>query len=108
MDIGELFSELKSAGTLTPHLRDEIVRLLGERGRKALLAIDDGRVKKYLDFYVVVGKSDEYVVDDEFCTCNDFIFRGGMCWHILAQQIAALTGNYESYDLWYQDIWKEG
>lgn len=107
MDVEELFSALKSGGRLTPRLREEVVRLFGDRGRKAIAAIDDGQVKKYLDFYVVVGKSDEYIVDEDFCTCNDFIFRGGSCWHILACRIAALTGNFETYDLWYQETWAE-
>jgi len=105
MDVEEFFSELRSAGSLTPRLVEEAIRLFGDRGGKALSAIGEGRVKKYLDFYVVVGRSDEYIVDEDFCTCNDFIFRGGRCWHILAVQIAALTGRYESYDLWYQEIW---
>ena len=108
MDIEEFFSVLESGGRLNSRLREEVIRLFGDRGRKAIAAIDEGRVKKYLDFYVVVGKSDEYIVDEDFCTCNDFIFRGGRCWHILAARIAALTGNYESYDLWYQEIWAEG
>lgn len=107
MEIEDLFSELRLGGSLTPGLRDEVIRIFGERGRKALSAIDEGRVKRYRDFFVVVGKSDEYIVDEDFCTCNDFIFRGGRCWHILAGQIAALTGRYESYDLWYQDVWAD-
>jgi len=53
-----------------------------------------------------VGHSDEYIVEDDFCTCSDFLFRGRECWHILAVRIAERTGVYESYDLWYQDVWK--
>ena len=32
-------------------IRDCILQKYGERGRKALRAIDEGRVKKYRDFY---------------------------------------------------------
>ncbi len=91
---------------LTPELRACIVRLYGERGKKALAALDQRRVKRYRDFFVVVGRSDEYVVEGDFCTCSDFLFRGRVCWHMLAVRIAERTGLYEAYDLWYQDIWK--
>ena len=46
----------------------------------------------YLDFYVVEGGSGEYIVEEVFRTCSDFIFRGGSCWHILAVKIARCTG----------------
>jgi predicted nucleic acid-binding Zn finger protein len=105
MDIDELLSCLGVERRLTPGLRDEITRNFGDRGRKALAAIDEQRVKKYRDFFVVVGTSDEYVVEDDFCSCRDFIFRKGRCWHVLAVTIASITGCYEEIDLWYQDSW---
>ena len=89
MDIDDLVSSLKSEQTLSSPIREEIVRLFGDRGKKALKAIDESRIKKYRDFFVVVGTSDEYIVDDEFCTCPDFSYRGGHCWHVLAVRIAS-------------------
>jgi predicted nucleic acid-binding Zn finger protein len=108
MDINELFTRLLDERQLTPDLRREITCIFGDRGRKALKAIDEHRIKKYRDFFVVVGTSDEYVVEDEFCTCRDNLFRGGSCWHVLAVRISSLTGDYENYDLWYQDGWNVG
>lgn len=105
MDVEELISCLRSEQTLSLPLREEIIRIFGSRGKKALKAIDESRIKKYRDFFVVVGTSDEYIVEDEFCTCPDFSFRGGRCWHVLAVRIASLTGDYEEIDLWYQDGW---
>jgi len=90
---------------ITPSLRETVLARWGERGRKALDAVDKGQVKKYLDFFVVVGRTDEYVVEDDFCTCGDFTFRGRTCWHILAVRIARKTGRFEEYQLWYQDTW---
>lgn len=107
MDVEELISCLRSEQTLSPPLREEIIRIFGNRGKKALKAIDESRIKKYRDFFVVVGTSDEYIVEDEFCTCPDFSFRGGRCWHVLAVRIASLTGDYEEIDLWYQDGWSD-
>jgi predicted nucleic acid-binding Zn finger protein len=92
-------------GTITESLRHSVLEKWGDRGRKALLAVEEWRVKRYRDFFVVVGRSDEYVVDDEFCTCSDFLYRGRECWHILAVRIARMTGRFEEYPMWYQDTW---
>jgi predicted nucleic acid-binding Zn finger protein len=101
----DFWERLREKGCLTPEARRRIEEVFGERGRKALRAVEEGRVKRYLDFYVVVGKSDEYVVEEDFCTCSDFVYRSRHCWHILAVRIAEATGEYEKYPLWYQDMW---
>jgi predicted nucleic acid-binding Zn finger protein len=93
--------------TLSDAVRECILAELGSRGKKALEAVDAGRVKRYLDFVVVVGQSGEYVVEDEFCECSDALFRGRGCWHVLAARIAALTGRFVECPSWYQDAWKE-
>jgi predicted nucleic acid-binding Zn finger protein len=93
---------------LTPEIRRLIGERYSQRGKKALEIVDEGRVKKYLDFFVVVGSSEEHVVEDEYCSCVDALFRRrGECAHVLAVRIAALTGCYEEFPLWYQDSWKE-
>jgi predicted nucleic acid-binding Zn finger protein len=107
MDVDTVWKELKNQKALTPGLRQQIISLFSRRGKLALEAIDEGRVKKYLDFYVVTGTSGEYIVDEGFCTCRDFIFRGGRCWHLLAVEIARITGSYEKINLWYQDVWAD-
>lgn len=87
----------------TDTLAADIVREYGERGEKAIRLIREGRIKKYLDFYVVVGDRGEYVVEDNFCTCNDFLYRGRDCTHIIAVRIAEKLGCVEKVDEWYQD-----
>ena len=101
-----LWEKLREARELTPDLRDGIIRLFGERGRTALVAVEEGQVKKYLDFFVVVGRSDEYVVEEEFCTCRAQVYRG-FCWHVIAAKIAEITKKIEEIDEWYLDTWKE-
>ncbi|MDR2855194.1 MAG: SWIM zinc finger family protein [Methanomicrobiales archaeon] len=92
-----------------PYLRNKICGHYQGRGKKAFSIIDNLQVKKYLDFFVVVGNQREYVVFDDFCTCSDFLHRGGRCGHILAMQIARVTQEFESYDLWfYETIIEEG
>jgi predicted nucleic acid-binding Zn finger protein len=103
MDIDQILCQLRAEGRLTEELRQEILKSFGDRGRKALRAIDEKRIKKYRDFFVVVGTTDEYVVDEDFCSCRDFIFRKGRCWHVLAAAIASVSGDYEEIDLWYTD-----
>ncbi|MDD1676037.1 MAG: SWIM zinc finger family protein [Methanomicrobiales archaeon] len=95
-------TEQKNCGAgLTPDLKDALIRTYGDRGKKALKAVEEKRVKKYCDFFVVVGYSDEYVVDEDFCTCGDFLYRGRECIHIIAVRTALITGCYERYDSWY-------
>lgn len=107
MEIDELFARLRGEKVLSPELRGEILKIFGDRGGKALKGIDEHRIRKYRDFFVVIGSSGEYVVEEEFCTCRDFIYRKGKCWHELAVRIAAATGLYTEVDLWYQETWSE-
>ena len=101
--MNEIFVRLKEKPELDNAIRSEIEDAFGPRGRKALAAIDAGKIKKYHDFVVVQGKTAEYVVEEEFCTCNDFMFRGRTCWHLLAVRIASVTGTYESVNRWYHE-----
>ena len=105
--MSELSQQLAEAKVLDDTTRQAIKKEWGQKGEKALAAIDSHRVKKYLDFFVVEGKTGEYVVDEDFCTCRDFIFRNRECWHLLAVRIAQSTGTFEEVDRWYQDRWKD-
>ncbi|MBN1166798.1 MAG: SWIM zinc finger family protein [Methanospirillaceae archaeon] len=90
--IGEPFSQYQ---------RHRIETRWPSRGSKALAIIDDGKVMRFYDFFVVIGEKGEYVVEDDFCTCDDFLNRGGPCGHILAVRIARAIGRYELADIWY-------
>jgi predicted nucleic acid-binding Zn finger protein len=87
-----------------PDLQREIEEKYGRKGKTALDAIEAGKVKKYLDFFVVEGRTAAYIVEDDFCTCGDFLYRGRACWHLLAVRIARETGSFETIDRWYQDL----
>ncbi len=98
---------LGEEGRLTDETRRLIRERYGQRGVKALEIVEEGRVKKYLDFFVVVGTSEEHIVEEEFCDCIDALFRRrGSCAHVLAVQIASLTGQYGEFPLWYLDSWR--
>ena len=99
----DIWQRLAERQMLDPDLRREIETAFATRGVKALMAIDDGRILKYLDFFVVEGKTSRYVVEDDFCTCSDFMYRGKTCWHILAVRIATITGTFRPVNRWYHE-----
>jgi predicted nucleic acid-binding Zn finger protein len=106
MSDSDIWQRLAERKNLDAELRTEIETVFGTRGKNALTAIDERKIKKYLDFFVVEGKTARYIVDEDFCTCGDFLYRNRTCWHLLAVKIAAETGNFETVDSWYQDLMK--
>lgn len=83
-----------------------LIENFGKRGDKAFFYVKEGRVKKYRDFFVVVGRN-EYIVDEDFCICQDFQFnlKGKKpCAHIIAIHVASATGNLDEIDAHYIDF----
>jgi predicted nucleic acid-binding Zn finger protein len=101
--MSDLWQRLAEKKVLDADLRLEIENALGVRGKKALAALDSGKINQYLDFFVVDGRTAEYVVDEDFCTCSDFMYRGRTCWHLLAVRIAQETGMFRKIDSWYYE-----
>nr|WP_159763173.1 hypothetical protein [Halovenus carboxidivorans] len=101
---------LAEAGTLTPDTVDRIMQLHGDRGDKAIEAVSEKRVKEYRDFTVVVGRADEYVVEDDGCTCKDAEYNldpddpEQLCWHAIAVRIARAIDETDEHDMWYSDV----
>jgi predicted nucleic acid-binding Zn finger protein len=102
----DIWERLRNNHELDEKIRGKIVEAFGKKGTSALGAIDAGRVKKYLDFFVVEGKTAAYIVEDDFCTCGDFLYRGRACWHLLAVRIAVVTGLFQQVNSWYSDQMK--
>ncbi|MGP8011435.1 MAG: SWIM zinc finger family protein [Halobacteriota archaeon] len=88
--------------------KQQIEREYGNRGKKGLEIAKEGRVKRYKDFYVVVGEADEYIVEDAACTCKDFLFNPSRnimkCSHMIAVEIAKQKGLVDFVNAWYQDV----
>lgn len=108
--VDEWERQLADAGTLTPEGVDRIIRLHGDRGEKAIEAVSEGRVKQYRDFTVVVGHAEEYVVEDDGCTCKDAEYNldpqdpEELCWHAIAVRIARAIDETDDHDMWYSDV----
>lgn len=102
--------ELERIGELTSDLIDRIKRVHGRRGSRAIEAVAERRVKQYRDFTVVVGHSDEYIIEAGQCTCKDARYNldrddpTQRCWHELAAIIATRTDALDEYDQWYSEL----
>lgn len=100
---------LNNTNVLDEWTRSQICDHYRHRGVKALDIVDQDRVKRYRDFFVVVGETGEYVVEGNYCSCDDFLHRANLCSHILAVFIARAIGRYKLIDLWYyQDLKDQG
>ena len=89
----------------------ELYDLFGQRFTKALEALKENRVKKYVFrpssriVWIVIGKERDYLLmpQAEFCTCEDFYFRVldrkiHLCYHLIAQKIAHKLNWYQKID----------
>ncbi|MFP4174515.1 MAG: SWIM zinc finger family protein [Halobacteriales archaeon] len=101
--------ELEERGRLTGKITDEILKQHGARGKRAIDAVSEGRVKEYKDFIVVVGKEDEYIVEGRSCTCDDYRYNLGeaddeLCWHVISALVAEATDETDEHDMWYSEV----
>jgi predicted nucleic acid-binding Zn finger protein len=104
----EAFKELESGRALSAELNGALKKLFGERFTNGWELANSKKVRRY-DFtpsgravWVVQGRKSEYQVmpDIPFCYCDDYYFRvmdkkRGLCYHIIAQRIAAALGKFE-------------
>jgi len=108
--VDEWRAELAGAGELTPAAVERIVELHGDRGRRAIEAVSERRVKGYRDFTVVVGHEEEYVIEGRGCTCKDAEYNldaedpTQLCWHALAAVVAEAVDAVDYHDMWYSEV----
>ncbi|WP_284012571.1 hypothetical protein [Halobaculum litoreum] len=101
---------LAAAGELRPPVVREIIGTHGDRGRRAIEAVAEGRVKGYRDFTVVVGYRTEHIVEGGGCDCQDATYNldtsdpDERCWHALAVDIAERVDRVDDHDMWYSDV----
>jgi predicted nucleic acid-binding Zn finger protein len=96
-----LFKKLQKVGALTPDIEKEIMDVYKARGKRAVDTIKGRRVTKRGQRWFVRGKTDEYEVVKNFCTCSDYVMnvsteKAGvdMCYHALAKNICQALNSY--------------
>jgi predicted nucleic acid-binding Zn finger protein len=103
--------EAKAEDKLSGKSLTELYELFGQRFTKALNALKEKRVKKYVfkpsgrTVWIVIGRERDYLImpEAEFCMCDDFYFRVldrkiHLCYHLIAQKIARNLGWYETLE----------
>ena len=108
--VDEWQADLADAGELTPRVIERITAVHGDRGARAIEAVSEGRVKEYNDFTVVVGHTEEYVVEGDSCDCADATYNlddddpDQLCWHAIAVRIATHVDAVDHHDMWYSEV----
>jgi predicted nucleic acid-binding Zn finger protein len=118
-----ILKKVKKEGKITGSNLTKLYEAFGQRFTKALEALKENRVKKYIFkpsgriIWIVIGKEREYIVmpEAEFCSCDDFYFRVldrkvHLCYHLIAQKIANRLKWYdtiEAQDELYDSLIKE-
>jgi predicted nucleic acid-binding Zn finger protein len=104
----EAYRELELGKELSSRLNEALKKLFGERFTNGWELANSKRVGRYeftpsgRTVWVVQGRKSKYQVmpDIPFCYCDDYYFRvmdkkRGLCYHIIAQRIAAALGKFE-------------
>jgi predicted nucleic acid-binding Zn finger protein len=108
--VTEWRAALEDADELTPEVVETLTDVHGSRGVRAVEAVAEGRVKQYNDFTVVVGHEEEYIVEDEGCTCKDAEYNldaedpDQLCWHALAVAVAVAIDAVDDHDMFYAEV----
>ncbi len=119
----ELLSEIKEVGSITDQQKRTLSKMYGERLKRALKAVEEGRVKKYVFkpsgrvVWIIVGTERDYqtIPSINYCICDDFYFHVishevGLCYHLLAQMLSEALGKFElftAHDRMYEPLMSE-
>jgi len=111
-EILKVLGDVGKRGCLSGKVLEELSLEFGERFWRALRAVAERRVKKYVfepsgrRLWVVVGRRQDYlIISDFYCSCEDFYLnvvvrrKTFMCYHLLAKRLAEALKVYETYML---------
>ena len=106
-DLVKALKDVKRRKYLTGPLLVELNRLCSDRFWKAIKAVANDLVKRYVfepsgrETWIVVGKNRDYrVLSEIYCDCEDFYINVivkrsvDFCYHILAQILAEALGTF--------------
>jgi predicted nucleic acid-binding Zn finger protein len=100
---------IRAEGTLSTNHVNALVTKFGQRVNKALEALSESRIKKYVFqpsgriVWIVVGKERDYLVMPAggYCSCDDFYYQfdhGHVCYHMIAQKLAESVGRFDLFE----------
>ncbi|MBS7250705.1 MAG: hypothetical protein KIH08_08990 [Candidatus Freyarchaeota archaeon] len=105
----EIIERINANKCITGENLEKLVSHFGERIWKALRAVTEKRVTKYIfkpsdkEIWTVSGKNRDYlVISDFYCTCDDFYInvvirkKSKVCYHILAKKLGEALDLYTS------------
>jgi len=123
MALEELLFKIREIGYITDQQRQTLSKMYGDRLKRALKAVEEGRVKKYVFkpsgrvVWIIVGTERDYQIipSINYCICDDFYFHVinhevGLCYHLLAQMLAKALGKFELFtvnDRMYEPLMSE-
>jgi len=106
-----LSEEINAVKRVSSSHIEELTRVFGKRFERALKAVNETRVKKYIFrpsrgvVWIVVGRERDYQIIPtvNFCSCDDYYFRVldgevHLCYHLIAQRIAEALEKYETFE----------
>lgn len=106
--IDQVCRDVRSEGKLSSANRERLLTQFTDRFKNAVDIVKRRRVRRILFkpsgrvIWSVQGRKAEYQVipDTNFCNCDDYYFRvmdrkRGLCYHIIAQRLAAALDHYE-------------
>jgi len=119
--LDDVCKTVRAEGKISELNVNRLSEAFGQRFTRALEALDEGRIKKYVFMpsgrvvWIVVGRRRDYLVMPaiDYCSCYDFYFqfdRGHVCYHIIAQKLAEATGRFDVFeddDQFYNVLIKE-
>jgi predicted nucleic acid-binding Zn finger protein len=102
-------TDMRLQGTMSNAHVNTLVTRFGQRVNKALEALGESRIKKYVFqpsgrvVWIVVGKERDYLVmpASDYCSCDDFYYQfdhGHLCYHIIAQKLAESLGRFDLFE----------
>ena len=108
----KLISDIGEIGYIDDQHRHMLNKMYGERQNRAIKAVEEGRVKKYIFqpsgriVWIVVGTERDYQIipSVKYCICDDFYFHVisheiGLCYHLLAQMLSEALDKFELFSI---------
>ncbi len=108
----EAIKQIHANRCITGEALEQLAVNFGERLWKALRAITERKVTKYIfkpsnkQIWIVSGKNRDYlIISDFYCSCDDFYInvvirkKSKICYHVLAKRLAEALNLYTCRNL---------